>query len=172
MPHLTTALRAATAAAVMGSFACLGTATASADPADTLAGSLSKGYTTSTCGSQAVSEVQSAFPSVVAVLQCGQNADASGPASGKYFLFPNSADLASAFTKLIGSDTLTNCGDAKSPTTWHQGSNTDSAGQVACGTDSGKAEVIWTTDAKNVLAFVRSSSGDTAALYQWWRTNG
>jgi hypothetical protein len=172
MSHLTTALRAATAAALMGSVACLGTATANADPNDTLAGSLSKGYTTSNCSPQQLSEVQSAFPNVQAVLQCGQNADPSGPVLAKYFLFANSADLASAFTKLIGSDTLVNCGDAKSPTTWHQGSSTDSAGQAACGTDQGQAEVIWTTDAKNVLAFVRGSNGDTAALYQWWRTNG
>jgi hypothetical protein len=172
MSHLTTALRAATAAALMGSFACLGTATANADPTDALAASLSKGYSSSNCAPQQVSEVQSALPGVQAVIQCGQNADASGPASAKYFLFGNSADLASSFTKLMSGDTLANCGDAKSPTVWHQGSSTDSAGQVACGTDQGQAEVIWTTDAKNVLSFVRGSNGDTAALYQWWRTNG
>jgi len=172
MSHLATALRAASAAALMGSFACLGTATATADPADTLSSAFSKGYSSSNCSAQQISDVQSVFPNVVAVQQCGQNSDPSGPVLGKYFLFANSADLASAFTKLIGSDTLTNCGDAKSPTTWHQGSNTDSAGQVACGTDSGQAEVIWTVDAKNVLAFIRASNGDTGSLYQWWRTNG
>ena len=172
MSHFTKVLRATTAAGLMGGVACLGAATASADPNDTLAGALSKGYNTSNCSAQQVSDVQSVFPAVVAVMQCGQNSDASGPVGAKYFLFGNSADTASSFTKLIGSDTLSNCGDAKSPTTWHQGSSTDSAGQVACGTDSGQAEVIWTTDAKNVLAFVRASNGDTAGLYQWWRTNG
>ncbi|MDP7704174.1 MULTISPECIES: serine/threonine protein kinase [unclassified Mycobacterium] len=172
MTYLKNALRGVTTAALVGGFACTGVATASADPTDAFAGSLSKGYSSSNCASQAVSEVQSAFPTVQAVLACGQNSDSSGPASAKYFQFPNSADLASAFTKLIGSDTLTNCGDAKSPTVWHQGSSTDSAGQVACGTDDGKAEVIWTVDAKNVLAFVRASGGDTSSLYQWWRTNG
>jgi hypothetical protein len=172
MGNLANPLRYITTAALVGSFACLGTATASADPTDTLTGALSKGYSSSNCGSQPVSEVQSALPTVQAVLQCGQNADSAGPASAKYFQLPNSADLASGFTKLIASDQLTNCGDAKSPTTWHQGSATESAGQVACGTDEGKAEVIWTTDAKNILSFVRASNGDTAALYQWWRTNG
>ncbi|OBK15035.1 hypothetical protein [Mycobacterium asiaticum] len=172
MSHLSHALRGLTTAALIGSFACAGAATASADPSDTLTSSLSKGYSSSNCSSQPVSEVQSAFPTVQAVMQCGQNTDSAGPASAKYFQFPNSADLASAFTKLIGSDELTNCGDAKSPTTWHQGSATESAGQVACGTDTGKAEVIWTTDAKNILAFVRASDGNTSALYQWWRTNG
>jgi hypothetical protein len=172
MSHLTTALRAATAAALMGSFACVGTATATADPTDTLTGSLSKGYTTSNCSPQPISEVQSDLPTVVAVLQCGQNSDPSGPVAAKYFLLPNSADLASAFTKLSGYDTLGNCGDAKSPTVWHQGTSTDSAGQVACGTYQGSAEVIWTTNAKNVVSFVRASGADTASLYKWWQTNG
>lgn len=172
MSHLTTALRAATAAALMGSFACVGTPTATADPSDTLASALSKGYTTSNCSSQPISEVQSELPTVVAVLECGQNSDPSGPVFARYFLLPNSADLASAFTKLSSMDTLSNCGDAKSPTVWHQGNSTDSAGQVACGTYKGQAEVIWTTNAKNVASFVRASGGDTASLYQWWRTNG
>jgi hypothetical protein len=172
MSHLTNALRAATAAALMGSFACLGTATATADPTDTLTGALSQGYTTSNCSPQAPSEVASVFPTVVAILQCGQNADASGPVLAKYFLFANSTDLGSAFTKLIGSDTLTNCGTATSPTVWHLQNSTASAGQVACGTDSGQAEVIWTQDAKNVLSFVRASNGDSASLYTWWQAKG
>ena len=109
---------------------------------------------------------------MAAVLQCGQNSDPSGPVFAKYLLFTNASDLASSFTNSIGSDTLTNCGDAKSPTVWHQGSSTDSAGQVACGTYQGQAEVLWTTDAKNVMSLIRGSNGDTAALYQWWRANG
>jgi hypothetical protein len=113
MGNLANPLRYLTTAALVGSFACLGTATASADPTDTLTGALSKGYSSSNCGSQPVSEVQSALPTVQAVLQCGQNTDSAGPASAKYFQLPNSADLASGFTKLIASDQLTNCGDAK-----------------------------------------------------------
>lgn len=172
MTYRTNALRSITAAALITSAGCLGTGTASADPVDAFAGALSKGYSSSNCSTQSVSEVQSLFPTVTSVLVCGQNDDSSGPVGAKYFLFPNSSDSSSAFTKLIGSDQLTNCGDTKSPTTWHQGSSNNSAGQVACGTDDGKAEVIWTVDAKNVLAFVRASNGDTPALYQWWRTNG
>ncbi len=166
MSHLTTTLRAAMAAALMGSFACVGTATANADPTDTLAGALSKGYNTSNCSAQT-------GPSgVLAILQCGQNSDSSGPVFGKYLLFGNSSDLASSFTNSIGSDTLTNCGDAQSPTVWHQGSSTDSAGQVACGTYQGQAEVIWTNTAKNVMSLIRASNGDTASLYKWWQANG
>ena len=100
--------------------------------------------------------VPSRLPAVcAAVLQCGQNSDPSGPVFAKYLLFNSSTDLTSSFTSSLGSDTLTNCGDAKSPTTWHQGSSTDSAGQVACGTYQGQAEVIWTTDAKNVMSLIR-----------------
>lgn len=174
MSYVNTALRAATATALLSSLACLGTGTANADANDTLAAALSKGYTSSNCKPQQTSEVQGSFPSatVIAVLQCGQNSDSSGPAMARYFLFGNSADTASSFTKLISSDTLANCGTASSPTTWHQGSNSDSAGQVACGTDSGNAEVLWTVDAKNVLAFIRASNGDTASLYKWWQANG
>lgn len=172
MTHRATTLRAITAAALVSSFGGFGAAIASADPTDAFSGALSKGYSSSNCSSQAVSEVQSIFPTVQSVLLCGQNSDSSGPSGAKYFLFPNGSDTASAFTKLISSDTLTKCGDADSPTTWHQGSSGASAGQVACGTDEGKAEVIWTVDAKNVLAFVRASNSDTAALYQWWRSNG
>ena len=166
MSYLTTTLRASTAAAVISGFAFAGIATAAADPTDALAGSLSKGYSPSNCTSQ------SPPTGVAAVLQCGQNSDTSGPVFAKYMLFNNASDLASSFTNSINSDTLTNCGDAKSPTVWHQGNSTDSAGQVACGTYQGQAEVIWTTDAKSVMSLIRGSSGDTASLYQWWRANG
>jgi hypothetical protein len=166
MSHLTNALRGATAVALMGSLACLGTATANADPTDTLAANLSKGYSLSNCKpAQGPSGVQ-------AVIECGQNTDPAGPVFAKYLLFGSGSDLSSSFTQSIGSDTLTNCGDTKSPTVWHQGSSNDSAGQVACGTYQSQAEVIWTTDAKNVMSLIRASNGDTAALYQWWRTNG
>src|SRR5262245_7000852 len=95
MSHLTNALRATTAAALMGSFAWVATATATADPTDTLASSLSKGYSSSNCTSQ------SPPTGVQAVLQCGQNTDPKGPAFAKYLLFANSSDLASSFTNSL-----------------------------------------------------------------------
>ncbi|MEB3984081.1 serine/threonine protein kinase [Mycobacterium sp. 663a-19] len=165
MFHLTLG-RAATAAGLVCSAVCFGTATAAADPSDTLAGSLSKGYSPSNCTSQAPPN------GVAAVLQCGHNNDPNGPVFAKYMLFNNPGDLAGSFANSIKADTLTNCGDTQSPTVWHQGSNTDSAGKVACGTYQGQAEVIWTTDAKNVMSLIRGSGGDVAALYQWWQSNG
>ncbi|BDB40281.1 MULTISPECIES: serine/threonine protein kinase [Mycobacterium] len=166
MSPLSKLLRAATAAAVLGSVSYAGMAAANADPNETLVSVLSKGYSTSNCSAKDPSS------GMVAVMECGQNSLEGGPVVGKYMLFGNTTDLASAFTASIKDDTLAKCGDADSPTTWHQGNATTSAGQVACGTYQGQAEVIWTTDAKNVLSFIRASNTDTAALYQWWRTNG
>jgi hypothetical protein len=80
--------------------------------------------------------------------------------------------LAGSFKASIKDDVLTSCGDAgQSPTTWHQGSNAN-AGSVACGTYQNGAEIIWTTDAKNILSYIRASNNDVPALYQWWRSNG
>ncbi|EUA15237.1 hypothetical protein I546_0989 [Mycobacterium kansasii 732] len=79
MSHFTTALRAATAAALMGSLAYLGTATANADPTgaasdvNTLAGSVSKGYGLNNCTAQTITSGE------LAALSCGQNPDAADP---------------------------------------------------------------------------------------------
>jgi hypothetical protein len=173
MSHLTTALRAATAAALMGSVACLGTATANADPTgnasdvNTLAGSLSKGYSLNNCTPQTLTSGE------LAALTCGQSPDSAGPVQAKYILFGSPDDLAGSFKASIKDDVLGACGDSgQSPTIWHQGSATTNAGQVACGTYQGAAEIIWTTDAKNILSYIRGSNTDVPALYQWWRTNG
>ena len=175
MSHLANALRAATAAALMGSFACLGSAIATADPntgnssdVNTLASNLSKGYGLNNCTAQTITGSQ------LAALTCGQSPDPAGPVQAKYFLFSSGDDLANSFQKSIQDDVLTTCGDSgtKGPAPWHQGNATTNAGQVACGTYQNGAEIIWTTDAKNVLSYIRASNADVPALYQWWRTNG
>jgi hypothetical protein len=173
MAYLTNALRAVMAAALVGGFAFAGAATATADPntgtaadINTLASALSKGYGLNNCTAQAVPN------GALAYLQCGQSPDPSGPILGKYFLFSNGNDLASSFKAVIGGDTLSSCGDASSPTPWHQGSSTTNAGSVACGTFQNHAEIIWTNDAKDMLGLIRASSGDASSLYQWWRNNG
>ncbi len=175
MSHLSNALSAATAAALMGTFALAGTATASADPnntgssadINTLAASLSKGYGLNNCTAQSITSGE------LAALTCGQSPDPSGPVRAKYILFSNPDDLAGSFKASIKDDVLTACGDAgQSPTGWHQGSATTNAGQVACGTYQNAAEIIWTTDAKNILSYIRGSNTDVPALYQWWRANG
>ena len=173
MPHLTNVLRAATAAALMGSFAFAGAAPATADPntgssadINTLASLLSKGYGLNNCTPQNLTAGE------LAALTCGQSPDPSGPVLAKYVLFGNGGDLTSMFTHSINEDVLANYGDAKSPNVWHQDSSTDSAGRMACGTYRNQAEIIWTRDTKSVLSYIRGSNTDVAALYQWWRTNG
>ena len=173
MSHLSNALRAVTAAALMGSSALAGAATATADPTgssadvNTLASALSKGYGLNNCQSAALTGP------VLAELDCGQSPDPSGPASAIYQLFSSSTQTAGAFTDNIKDITQTTCGDAgKSPTTWHQGSSAQAAGQVACGTYKGAATITWTVDNKNVLGHLRASGSDANSLYQWWQANG
>jgi hypothetical protein len=168
MSHLASALRAATTAALVGSFACIGTAAATADPSpevNTLAGSLSRGYNLDNCTSQQPPS------SALAAIQCGQSNDPNGPALGTYLLFANAADTTGSFTANTKDMTLANCGETESPTVWgrQQGAT---AGQVACGTSQGVAEITWTTDAKNVVSLVRAANADVSALYGWWRTRG
>ena len=178
MSHLANALRAATAAALMCAFGFLGGAIATADPdpntgtsadVNTVAGNLSKGYNLNNCTAQPITGSQ------LAALICGQSPDPSGPAQAKYFLFGSSDELATAFKNNIKDDVLTNCGDSstKGPSPWHQGANaTTNAGQMVCGTYQNDAEIIWTTDAKNILSDIRTSNSDVPSLYKWWQTNG
>jgi hypothetical protein len=173
MSPFTNALRAATAIALMGSFAVAGSATAIAEPntgsaadMNTLAASLSKGYGLNNCKPQELTE-----SGELAELVCGQSPDSSGPGSGVYALFSNGTNLGSAFSSTIKDVSLTACGDAgQSPGTWKQ--NGQTGGQIACGTYKNYATLTWTTDAKNVLGHLTSSNSDVNALYQWWRSNG
>lgn len=167
-------LRAVTAAALTGGFAVAGAAAAAADPntgnpadVNTLAASLSKGYGLNNCTPGSIDAGE------LAVLTCGQNPDPSGPVQARYILLNNADNLSGSFKTSIKDDVLTACGDTgQSPTTWHQGGNNANSGSVACGTYQNAAEVIWTTDSKNVLSLIRGSNPDVAALYQWWRANG
>ncbi len=171
MPHLSKALRAA---ALAGGFALAAAAVAVADPntgnsadINTLAASLSKGYGLNNCTAGNIDAGE------LAVLTCGQNPDPSGPVQARYILLNNADSLNGSFKTSIKDDVLTACGDSgPSPTTWHQGSNNANSGSVACGTYQNAAEVIWTTDSKNVLSLIRGSNSDVAALYKWWRANG
>jgi hypothetical protein len=174
MSRLTNALRAATAVALMGGSAIVGTATSTADPdspdVDTLAGALSKGYSLKNCAPEPTSA------GVLAQIACNQNTDPNGPAGAQYFLFPSADALASTFKTSIHQDgvNLTNCGNSQSPAPWSQYQG-NTAGQVACATmqqQGGVAQIMWTTDAKNVMSFIRASNDDVGSLYNWWLTKG
>ena len=134
-----------------------------------LAGNLSKGYGLNNCTAQPITGGQ------LAALLCGQNPDPKGPVQAKFYLFGKSDDLATWFKNSARDDVLVNCGDSttKGPAPWHQGNNaTTNGGQMLCGTYQDGAEIIWTTDAKNILSYIRASNADTAALYKWWQANG
>jgi hypothetical protein len=173
MSHLTNALRAAAAAALMGSFAIANSVAATADPnadnsanINTLAGSLAKGYSLSNC--QPATADKLTFLSL-AEIDCGQNADPSGPASAVYRLLGHGEALAAEFNAFIEDVSQTPCVDGgQTPMTWHQGQMT---GREACGTQNGVATITWTTEGKNVLASIRSSNTDVNALRQWWLAN-
>jgi hypothetical protein len=173
MPRFLTTLHVATTVAFTAGMACTGIATAAADPnsadVNTLAAALSKGYSLSNCAAQPLS------PGVLAQIACNQNTDPNGPAGAQYFLYGSADGPGTTFKGLVsgGNLTVTNCGDAQSPTSWQQGGNT--AGQVVCGNVAGQgnaAQITWTTDAKNILSFVRASNSDVASLYKWWQANG
>ncbi|SPM38927.1 hypothetical protein MNAB215_1108 [Mycobacterium numidiamassiliense] len=183
MPHLAAPLRVMTAAALAGGVVvAMAAATANADPTttptsstptaspadlNTLAATLSKGYGLNNCTPQNIINGE------LASLACGQSPDPSGPVQAKYILFTNGGNLATVFKNSIKDDVLTACGDqGQSPTSWHQGSSTTSAGSVACGTYQNGAEIIWTNDAKNILSYIRASNTDVGSLFQWWRANG
>ncbi len=176
MSDFSNALKAAMATALTGGFALAGSVTAAADPAGTgsssdvnaLAASLSKGYGLNNCAAQNIDRGRQ-----LAVLTCGQSPDPKGPAQAKYVLFTNADNLATAFRATIKENVLTPCGDAnQSPSSWHKDGSSGSAGQAACGTYQNAAEIIWTTDAKNTLSYLRASNTDVNALYRWWRANG
>jgi hypothetical protein len=170
MSHLSKALRAASAAAIMGGFAFAGAAPATADTGNasdvnTLAGSLAKGYGPNNCKSADISGTKE-----LAEFNCGQNPDSSGPAAAVYMLFGSNTDLNAAFTSNLKDMAQTACGgNMQSPGTWTQ--NGQTGGQLACGTYSGAAVILWTTDSKNVLGHLRASSTDIGPLYKWWQTN-
>jgi hypothetical protein len=174
MSRLSNALRGTAATMLTGGLALAGAPIVSADPANTgnpadtstLAASLSKGYGLNNCTAQNISSGE------LASLTCGQSPDPAGPVQAKYILFSSADNLAGSFKASIKDDVLAACGDSgQSPTTWHQGS-TSNSGSVACGTYQNAAEVIWTTDTKNVLSYIRAANTDIPSLYQWWRANG
>lgn len=174
MSNFPSLLRATAAAALAGIFATLGAATAAADPdtgnpadVDALGAALSPTYSAKDCTPQPPATGQ------LAVLACGPSSDPNGPVQAIFTLFANANDLTNAFNARIKADALTPCGDSgETPTIWRQGSAGATAGQVACGTRQGAAEIIWTTDAKHVMSDVRGPSTDVNALYQWWRNYG
>jgi serine/threonine-protein kinase len=123
------------------------------------------GYPTSAC--------EVASPTVtgaLATVDCGPSTQPGGPQAARYSLFDDVDQLAQGFADSIAeNDEIFRCpgSDVDSPTDWHYKRSPDVvAGQVACGTYQGNADVIWTQNDDLILADVQSS--DIDELHIWW----
>jgi hypothetical protein len=165
MSQFVSAMRAVAIAALVGGYGWTCPATATADSSDTLAGMLSKGYSTSNCKPDQVDGALAAY-------QCGQNPLSGGPTRAAYVLYGNPTDTSEGFKGLSSDLTLTPCAPgASAPDTWHFQSSPDTpVGTVACGTSGSVAGVVWTNDQNHLAALV--AGADAKSLYQWWLANG
>lgn len=158
---------AVASAALVCGYAWVDPAIAAADPgSSSLAGMMSKGYTTSNCTPNQV-------PGAVAAYKCGQNPLPNGPLSGVFMLFSDSATTNAGFKGGTSNLTQIPCesGDSPAPDSWHYDSSPNTpAGQVVCVTDSNVPMVIWTNDQNHMVGIVGGS--EVNSLYKWWLTNG
>jgi serine/threonine kinase PknH len=179
MSQFTSAMRAAAAvAALIGGYAwtCPATATADSNSA-TLAGMLAKGYSTSNCKAVAPDQDDQAN-GVLAGYECEQNSMPGGPSKGVYSLFDNSKDTSSGFKLAISQGIQSNGGTpapcvsgGQAPDTWNRSDSPDTpAGQIVCAGGSGGALLIWSNEAKHMVAMI--AGADLTSLYQWWSANG
>ncbi|OFJ55088.1 serine/threonine-protein kinase [Mycolicibacterium grossiae] len=133
--------------------------------ADALLALIPSTYPTSVC------EVASPpAPGALATVDCGQSTQPGGPNAARYSLFGDRDQLDQHFNESIAeNDELFRCpGSAtESPADWNYERAPDVvAGQVACGTYQGNADVMWTQHDELVLADVQST--DMNALHDWW----
>lgn len=105
-----------------------------------------------------------------AVLSCGANVDAGGPASATYTLVEDAGALQSALDEVISGATTVVCpGNILSPGPWRRNANpTAPAGTLFCGVEGGEAVIAWTTDADLLLNVVRADRPAMEGLYRWW----
>jgi serine/threonine kinase PknH len=109
-------------------------------------------------------------PGALATVDCQQSEQPGGPEIARYSLFSNQDDLQMHFAQgLKQNDEMQACpgADSQAPQDWNYKSNPNTrAGQVACGTYQGNADIMWTQSAELLLADVQSP--DLASLHDWW----
>jgi serine/threonine-protein kinase len=124
-----------------------------------------QGYPTSVC------EIASP-PSTgaLATVDCGLSTQPGGPSAARYSLFADIDQLAQHFADSIAeNDEIFPCpgSDMDSPTEWNYKRSPEVvAGQVACGTYQGNADVMWTQNEELLLADVQGP--DLDGLHNWW----
>ncbi|BBY31453.1 serine/threonine-protein kinase [Mycolicibacterium sediminis] len=106
----------------------------------------------------------------LATVDCGVSTQPGGPQTARYSLFATLDQLTQAFNESIASnDELFRCPSAEldSPAEWNYKRSPDVvAGQVACGTYQGNADVMWTQNDDLLLADVQGPTIDD--LHTWW----
>jgi serine/threonine kinase PknH len=130
---------------------------------------LPAGYPPDTC--KPITPPQGAL----AKISCGQNSDPDGPPSATYTLFPDSAALRDAFSRIVHNSAVVECpGRIQSPGQWHRNATPQEAsGTLICGTEQGYPTVGWTTDAELLIGVVQAEQpGSTLEqLYRWWTSH-
>jgi serine/threonine-protein kinase len=123
------------------------------------------GYPTSVC--EAASPPS---PGALATIDCKKSVQPGGPEAARYSIFADKDQLILHFNEsLKEDDEVQRCpgADADSPIDWNFKAKPDEvAGQVACGTYQGNADVLWTQYDELMLADVQST--DMASLHDWW----
>jgi hypothetical protein len=123
------------------------------------------GYPTSVC--QAASPPS---PGALATIDCDKSVQPGGPEAARYSIFADKDQLTLHFNESLkeNEETLRCPGaDADSPIDWNFKANPDEvAGQVACGSYKGNADIMWTQYDQLLLADVQST--DMNALHDWW----
>ena len=120
------------------------------------------GYPTSVCQTATPPS-----PGALATIDCAKSTQPGGPEAARYSLFADKDQLILHFNESIKeNDELLRCpgADSDSPIDWHYKANPDEvAGQVACGTYQGNADVMWSQYDELMLADVQSTDMDDAA---------
>ena len=119
-----------------------------------------------TCGARAHRST-SAKDGALSTLEC--DARDGGPQSATFWLYSDQGALDEAFNKVTSNATLETCPDGtKSPGKWHYTKNpSQTAGQLACGTETDGAIVVWTEDSKDFVAAIHGP--DLKNLFTWWQ---
>lgn len=106
----------------------------------------------------------------LATVTCGPSTQPGGPEHTIYSLYADESALNQRFNEYMGMNEETlRCPGANldSPINWNYKSSPEVvAGQVACGTYSGKADVTWSDVGNLVLAEAQGS--DLTDLHNWW----
>jgi hypothetical protein len=106
----------------------------------------------------------------LATIDCQKSTQPGGPEAARYSLFADKDQLILHFNESIKeNDELLRCpgADSDSPIDWNYKAKPDEiAGQVACGTYQGNADVMWSQYDELMLADVQSTNMDD--LHNWW----